>query len=330
MHIFIDESGTFAFPPEGEVSPSIVGALIVPDCTIAKLFQKYEKVRRRLPKENGEVKGRRLNEQQVAEVVTWLRRNQCIFEPMVIEMGRESASDIAERQLNTASALTDNLTDDHQPALKKRLNELKAQLEAMAMPLYVQAAVTFELLARIIREQPAYWIQRQPKEVLNYHWMVDGKAVQGITAAEEWWDITKAGFLQSKLARAPMIAIEGYDLSAFEAKFKMPMPAYLRETLFPGREEGFDLKLLLEEHFSFSAAADYGLELADILTNATRRALKGNLGAKGWRTIPDLLISRRGQSLTMVSLSKNASAANLPYGDVVMKSFRRGGRNMAV
>lgn len=330
MHIFIDESGTFAFPPEGEVSPSVVGALIVPECSILQLFRKYERVRKRLPKENGEVKGRRLNEQQIDEVVTWLRRNQCIFEPMVIEMGRESVVDIAARQNMTANALTDSLTDQHHPNVIRRAHELKSQLETMPLPLYVQAAVTFELLARIIREQPAYWMQRQPKEILNYYWMVDGKSIQGITTAEEWWDVTKAGFLQSKLAYSPMIVIEGYDLSAFENKFKMKMPEYLRDSLFPNHEEGYDLKRILEENFIFSSAPEYGLELVDIVTNATRRALKGHLEEKGFRQIPQLMVSRREHSLTMVSLSKTADAEILPYRDIVLKAFRRGGRMMAV
>ena len=328
MHIFLDESGTFAFPPKGEFSPSVLGALIVPDCTIDRLFQKYERVRNRLPKENGEVKGRQLNEEQVNEVVTWVRRNQCVYEPIVIEMGRESQADIAERQLQMAAALTENLTDGHHTTLKAQLNKLSAQLEAMAQPLFVQAALTFELLARIIHEQPAYWMQRQPKEILNFHWMMDGKAIQGVTPAEEWWDITKAGFLQSKLARKPMMAIEGYDLTAFDKKFEMRMPQYLKDTLFPDRETGFDLKLLLEEHFTFSAAPEYGLELVDIVTNATRRALKGNLGKRGWHQIPELMISRHGQCLSLTSLSKAADASNLPYRDVISTGFGLGGRYM--
>jgi hypothetical protein len=101
----------------------------------------------------------------------------------------------------------ETLTDEHHPSVVKRLTELEAQLKSMSQPLYIQAALTLELLATLIREQPAYWMQRQPKELLNYYWMVDGKAVQGITPAEEWWELTKGGYLQSKLAASPMMAI---------------------------------------------------------------------------------------------------------------------------
>ncbi len=269
-----------------------------------------------------------LNEEQINEVVTWMRRNQCIYEPMVIEMGRESREDISERQRQMANALTENLTDEHHINLRKQIYNRRAQLEAMSQPLYIQAALTFELLARVIRDLPAYWMQRQPNEILNFRWMMDGKAVQGITPAEEWWDMMKGGFLQSKLAKMPMIAIEGCDTTAFYKKFRMPMPEYLRGTLLPNIDEGFDLKLLLEEHFTFSAAPEYGLELVDILTNATRRALKGNLGKHGWQQIPELMISRRGGSLALTSLSKAADVSNLPYSNIIVKDFGRGGRHM--
>ncbi|WP_326914192.1 hypothetical protein [Sphingopyxis chilensis] len=326
MHIFIDESGTFAIPAAGQTSPCIVGALIVPNYTIDRLFQKYERLRQHLPKEGDEVKGRRLNEAQVNSVITLLRRNHCLFEAIVIEMGRESATDIAEHQQKAAEALTANLTEKHHPELVAGVKKLKSRLEAMALPLYVQAALMNVLLARIIRELPAYWIQRQPKEILNFHWVVDGKGVDSETSSENWWSTTKAGFLQSALAREPVIMLDWLDYAAFDNKYLMPMPDYLKETILP-YEHGYNLKLILEEDFRFNSGVDYGLELADIVTNTTRRALKGNLGPEGWRQIPALMIARE-QALHFCSLSKAVDSSHLPYRDVVMKAFRHGGRDM--
>lgn len=241
-------------------------------------------------------------------------------------MGRESATDIAEHQLKTAEALTANLTDKHHPDLIAGVKRLKSRLEAMALPLYVQAALMNVLLARIIRELPAYWIQRQPKEILNFHWVVDGKGVDSETKSENWWSTTKAGFLQSALAREPVIMLDWLDYNEFNKKYLIPMPEYLKETILP-HEHGYNLKLLLEEDFRFNSGVDYGLELADIVTNATRRALKGNLSSEGWRQIPALMIARE-QTLHFCSLSTAVNSSHLPYRDVVMKAFRRGGRDM--
>jgi len=326
VHIFIDESGTFTLPNVEHTSPCLVGALIVPDYKIDRLFQKYGRLRSQLPKEGDEVKGRRLNEAQIDAVVTWLRRNDCIFEAVVIEMGHETAADIAEHQMKAAKALTANLTDQHHPELVTQINTLKSQLEAMAPPLYVQAALMNVLLARIIREIPAYWAQRRSKEILNFHWVVDGKGIGDETSAETWWSTTKTGFLQSALAREPVITLDWLDYTAFDAKYLMSMPDYLKETILPF-DQGYNLKLLLEENFKFSSGTDYGLELVDIVTNATRRALKGNLRHAGWKQIPALMLARE-QSLSFCSLSKITDNSNLPYRDVVMKAFRRGGRDM--
>ena len=41
MHIFIDESGSFAPVDRGQVTPSLIGALVVPDQLKEKLFARY-------------------------------------------------------------------------------------------------------------------------------------------------------------------------------------------------------------------------------------------------------------------------------------------------
>jgi|SRR5215467_4584806 len=72
MHIFIDETGSFTGIGKSP-SISLVGALIVPDSRLASLEKKYRKLRKSFPKDDkGEVKGRLLNEQQIARVVPLL------------------------------------------------------------------------------------------------------------------------------------------------------------------------------------------------------------------------------------------------------------------
>jgi hypothetical protein len=74
VHVFIDESGSFAGFHAGSIS--VVGALIIPDVLLDRIIKKYANLRSKLPQENGEVKGRRLNEKQVDKVVTLLMRNE--------------------------------------------------------------------------------------------------------------------------------------------------------------------------------------------------------------------------------------------------------------
>jgi hypothetical protein len=52
---------------------------------------------------------------------------------------------------------------------------------------------------------------------------------------------------------------------------------------------------VLSESLRFSTDPEPGRELVDILTNATRRALRGNRQPEGWREIPKLLQCLREQ-----------------------------------
>jgi len=85
MKIFIDESGTFS--GFHHLSIGAVGALAAPDGKLAFIERKYERIRRRLPHLNGEVKGKLLDERQIAEVVTLLARNETIYEVTIIDLG---------------------------------------------------------------------------------------------------------------------------------------------------------------------------------------------------------------------------------------------------
>jgi hypothetical protein len=89
-----------------------------------------------------------------------------------------------------------------------------------------------------------------------------------------------------------------------------------------------NLGRVLSESLRFSKDPEPGLELVDILTNATRRALRGNLQPEGWREIPTIMVLRKPQNIQILSLDKSApETAKLPYGRVV-KAFDIGARPM--
>jgi hypothetical protein len=85
VYIYLDEAGSFSGFHPGSISA--VGALAIPDSRIEFIKNKYVKIRRHLPLEKGEVKGRLLDERQVDEVVTLLARNEVLFEVTVTDLG---------------------------------------------------------------------------------------------------------------------------------------------------------------------------------------------------------------------------------------------------
>ena len=71
----------------------------------------------------------------------------------------------------------------------------------------------------------------------------------------------------------------------------------------PGHGEYFSLNLVLKEDFRFSSAPEFGLEAADILVNAIRRSLAGNLGRQGWLPIRELMVHRTEHYIRLISMA---------------------------
>ena len=93
MQIFIDESGSFTgFHVQ---SISVVGALAIPEGKLDFLTKKFSKIRAHLPKENGEVKGRLLNEEQIDEIaILASTRNETLFEATALDLGVHNEDEV--------------------------------------------------------------------------------------------------------------------------------------------------------------------------------------------------------------------------------------------
>lgn len=332
MHIFIDETGTFT--GIGQVSaPSLVGALIIPDTKTEEVRKRYEKIRANLPKEKGEVKGRLLAAPQVNKVVEMLRRNEVLFEAVMIDLGMHTEKGLLEHRRQQAEKFTANLTDEHHANIHAGVRKLRAQLEDMPMQQYVQSVVNFELLTSVLKNSTLYYSQRRPKELGNFHWVIDAKEKQGgITKWEEWWAFCVQFMMQAKSMKEPAPLLSGADYSHFRRFFiEEPPTPYMQEIMQAtgnASHERIDLKMVLKESFRFSSSSEWGLELVDIVANSVRRAIKGNLEYEGWKGIPSLMIHRGQQYISFVALHRNdVDVSLLPY-DEVMRSFMRGGRNM--
>jgi hypothetical protein len=162
MKVFIDESGTVS--GYHAVSIGAVGAVAIPDSKLAFIERKYERIRRHLPSLNGEVKGKLLSEQQVAEVVTLLARNEAIFEVTIIDLGMHTPSGVAAYKAALFNGMYERLprfNEETRPKVEAQLRELAAT----PLNLFLQAIALFETLYRIIHHVPFYFVQRRPSDL---------------------------------------------------------------------------------------------------------------------------------------------------------------------
>lgn len=332
LHIFIDESGTFTGVGADVPAVSTLGALILASHRLPKLFRKYERLRHRLPKRNGEVKGSLLNEAQVAAVVELLRKNGAIFCASMIDLAAHTPDDISMHREGRRVSLAANLTDGHTQELRNGVAVLQERLAGFSDQLYIQSTVMIDLLYRVMQDMIVYHCQRFPKELAEFHWIVDGKEPSAVTDWEDWWSKTLIIWLQAMSLERPGAMLPGGDYRHFQRFILADLPAYL-QGLAPSVDQtygaGVDLQLMYGENFRFSSEPEPGLELVDIVTNALRRGLVGNLGEEGWLPLRGLMVHRSDVYVNPVGLYSGPERRLADTLLPTMNKFRTGGRTMA-
>lgn len=317
MYIFIDESGTFT-GVYGKSNPSLVGALVIPEHKFSQVLKKYSKLRQSLPKnKKGEVKGSKLSEEQVSKVVEILSKNQAIFETALIDVGLHTADEIQKHLKGSAEGFTQNLTDQHYQDLKDVVYKLREELESMSPQLYIQSILNTQVIAKVLNHAITYHALRTPKELSKFSWIIDGKEKGKVSKWENWWTKVVSPWLEMISIENPTMFLKGANYSHIGG-FINQVPKRL-EQVFEDKPSddfsAFPLKKVLTENFKFSSEIEPGLELVDILTNATRRALKGNLSQHGWENIPNLMINYKNKPrIGVFSIgSNNHTPSDMPY-----------------
>lgn len=326
LRIFIDESGSFVGYGTGS-SPSAVGALVVPDNKFASLEAGWRKLRRSFPQTKGEVKGSKLDEGQVATTVDLLFRHNCLFEVVVIDLGRHTEDEVRTHQQGQTAQIGAAITDEFVPEAKASVLKLQARLAGISPQLYVQAIVNFKLVNSVRELAEHYFVLRRPAEIGRFSWIVDAKGVENKrTDWEDWWVTFLLPWSQSYSFTNPGGRFAGANYKHFE-KFHSTgeWPEYLPDVLKPGDPPPLNLVAIYKDA-RFSSDAEPGLEMVDVLTNGIRRALRGNLKPEGWKPLRRLMIHRDQHYINLISFGDD-KGKGLPYREIV-RAFKTGGRLM--
>lgn len=93
--------------------------------------------------------------------------------------------------------------------------------------------------------------------------------------------------------------------------------------------KSLDASLLLR-NFNFRSDPEMGLEFADVLTNATRRLLRGGIQRDGWINMHRLMIHRANEAYIKFILLGPGPDVVLAadYAPIVNEGFRKNGKPM--
>lgn len=324
MRIFIDESGTFT----GQNNISAVGTLIIPDQNFKGFEKLYGRLRRTLPQAKGEVKGRLLREEHIGKVVAMLRKLGCLFEVVAVDSACHTEDEVKKHKAAQEEYMTKHLTGKHHETIVDQIWQSRKYLERTSIQLYVQSCATAELVYNAIYYSNLYYSFRLVRELGEYHWIIDSKDRDRVTAWENWWSTAILPMIESKSFKRPFVAAEGGDYRALE-RFRTEPSEYKKQFMKdPRKGDVFDLKPILKDDFRFSWEAEFGLEAVDILVNVVRRSLVGNFQREGWLPVRELMVHRDQHYIRLISLaSEDREPPEVGYKKV-LSDFSTGGRNM--
>jgi hypothetical protein len=321
MHIFLDESGTFTSYQRGSIA--VVGALVIPDGNLPRLRRKFARIRPSLLKGGTEVKGRLLGESDVNRVVRLLANREGLFEATVLDLGLHTEAGVLTFRQRLAAETRERLATFPEP-LRETAAGAVDYLDSMPPQLFLQALTTFELIHRVISHTILYFSQRRPYELSSFKWIVDGKERTKITTWENWLKFYALGALVSLSQRDPVPMPKPDGPYLFNYTF---LNAFM--TKGAAGSQSLNTGLLLRD-FRFRSAPDMGLEFVDVLTNAIRRSLRGQLQYHGWANIHRLMIHRASEAyIKFIILGPGPdTVSTADYGAVVNQGFLINGRPM--
>ena len=310
MHIYIDESGIFSNPANKDNVASCIAALAVPTSKKKELFKQFKALTRDWRDKNGEIKGNKLDEPQIASIIGLLEKFDVILELVVIDLGLHTEDEITKFKEIQVSNMIGDIPPDHIPDVLKRAKAIQSVFASMSNQLVIQANLMFLLIPRILFHMVLYYARRIPQELQWFYWMVDAKN-EAKNAYEDAWSTALYPVMSGQAAKNPIPFVEGGDYSYFEKFEQLDTEEIRRIEKEKGLERGtlsaIRLGDIFEKHFEFQDSRwNVGLQMADVLANAAQRALNGRLQISGWENIGRLMIQRSPNPIQFIKFDLNA------------------------
>lgn len=310
MFIYIDESGTFSHPQRDRHAYACAGALTIPERRHGPVLKSFKTLTRHWGRIGQEIKGRELNERQVNEVIRLLDENHVKFHACVTDMLLNTKELLEFRKKTQAEYLLAHITDQHHPNLVHKLRDIGTRICEMSDQLFVQLCMMIHLVNAQLHDVMIYFAKYGPEDLGTFRWIADRKNDRE-TSYEDLWQTLLPFFIQGRQFadefEDKIVFLKGGNYDYCKRFFLQvdKWPNYLPEPKPGIREKNgidiVDIRPILKESFTLADSRDrLGLQLADVVTNALRRALIGNLQADGWTDLGRLMFRWKDNSVRLV------------------------------
>jgi hypothetical protein len=308
VHIYIDESGIFRNPANRDNIMSCVSALVIPGSQREAIFEQFRDLLSTFPPPSNsrEIKGSELNEAQIAQVVELLLEYEVVLDTICIDLGLHTEDEITNFRTRQADNVIAFLTPEHQPTLIAEAHEQREYILRMPNQHFVQAFLTWSLIPRLFQKVTLYYAVRIPSELGEFNWVVDAKDIK-VTDFERSWSTVIHPIVYAHSLREPLVMVEGGDYSFFE-KFRDDdeerMAAIREEENLDEEIDALSMAKIFNESLTFDPLfGNLGIQLADILVNATQRAMNGKLQRLGWADIGALMVGQSSAPIRVISFN---------------------------
>jgi hypothetical protein len=187
--------------------------------------------------------------------------------------------------------LTAEISEAHSQDLRTEAFRVRRAFENMSSPLFIQTVLLTELVKKVIDQATLHFAMQDPAEAGKFGWLIDGKDKKK-TVFEAAWECMAGGLVQGRCLESPSIAYQEADYSSFQKFLLTKWPDHLpKPKIKPGGSiMMFNLRKILYESMTFTdSTTSDGLQLADVITNAFRRALMGRLQRPSYDRMGELM-----------------------------------------
>jgi Protein of unknown function (DUF3800) len=314
MNIYIDESGVFSNPANKDNIASCVGALAIPSSQRRDIIKGFRRLISSWKLGIPEIKGTKLGEDQIADVIRLLKRYEVIFDLVVMDLGLLTQAEITDHKIKSADGMTKNLPPHFHPDVIAQYTGLRQAFLDMSNPLFVQAVMLNILVPHLVQNMLTYYALRLPKEIGGFHWVVDAKDKK-ITNYEKAWSSGIFPYIYTQSLERPLFFVEEGDYTHFEKNMDLDKAltrlARNNPDIDPKEFGTLSVKKILGGGFEFKdSKSNYGLQLVDILVNAAQRALNGKLKINGWGELGALMIAENPQPVQLITLTVEGKEAD--------------------